>query len=151
MTGVRWQPARVAGTVILSAILGLTSCATRQQSIVDPAGPQSDKIAALWWVFFWLSAAIFVVVMALTLWTLTRRHRGFKQEPLETRHIPSAETEHRMSRVVAAATIATVLILFILLIASVGTGKAVSNLGNKNNGMTIEVTGNQWWWHIRYQ
>ena len=74
-------------------ILILCSCATHQQSVVDPAGPQSDKIAALWWVFFWLTAAIFIIVMALTLWTLTRRHRGFEQEPLEARHVPSEQTE----------------------------------------------------------
>jgi cytochrome c oxidase subunit II len=102
-------------------------------------------------VFFWLTAAIFIVVMVLTLWTLTRGQRGLEQESLEVRHLPSERTERKMTRVVAAATIATVLILFFLLIASIGTGKAVSQLGNKNNGMTIEITGNQWWWHVRYQ
>jgi cytochrome c oxidase subunit 2 len=147
----RWRSVRAALRFLSSALITTALCAADQQSIVDPAGPQSGKIAILWWVFFWLSTAIFVTVMALTLWSLTRRHRGIEQEPLETRHVPSDETERRMTRVVAGATIATVVILFILLIASIGTGKAVSNLANKKNGLTIEVTGNQWWWHIRYQ
>jgi cytochrome c oxidase subunit 2 len=151
MTSGRWRCAPEVVRILSTAVLTVCTCAAHPQSVVDPAGPQSAKIAALWWVFFWLSTAIFVIVMALTLWTLTRRHRGIEQEPLETRHLPSEQTEHRMTRVVAGATIATVVILFVLLIASIGTGKAVSNLANKNNGLIVEVTGNQWWWHIRYQ
>ncbi len=42
------------------------------------------------------------------------------------------------------------MILFVLLILSVGTGKAISELGDRKNGMVIEVTGNQWWWDVRY-
>src|SRR5690348_679798 len=163
MSGGRWwgglqaargfQPALLLAkySAFLRGTVVLTACAAHQQSVVDPAGPQSGRIAVLWWVFLWLTVAIFVIVMALTLWTLFRRHGGIEQEPLETRHVPSEATENRMTRVVAGATVATVLILFILLIASIGTGKAVANLVNKNNGLIIEVTGNQWWWHIRYQ
>jgi len=84
------------------------------------------------------------------LWALSRRHRGIEQEPLERVHMPTGATEQRLTRTVAAGILATVLILFGLLIASVGTGKAISNLANKKNGMTIEVIGNQWWWYVRY-
>ncbi|MBV8731176.1 MAG: c-type cytochrome, partial [Acidobacteriia bacterium] len=51
---------------------------------------------------------------------------------------------------VAAGTIATVVILFVLLVGSVGTGKALAELGNKQNGISIELIGNQWWWYVRY-
>ncbi len=136
------------GAALCAAVL--TSCAGRQQSAVDPAGPQSDKIATLWWFFFVLLGAIFVVVMVLTAITLTRGHRGIEQEPLEGRHKASEATEGKLRRVVTVASVATIVILFVLLVASVGTGKAVSELGNKTNGIVIEVTGNQWWWHVRY-
>jgi cytochrome c oxidase subunit 2 len=33
----------------------------------------------------------------------------------------------------------------------VGTGKGLSELGEKKNSLTIQVTGNQWWWHLAYQ
>jgi cytochrome c oxidase subunit II len=128
----------------------LNACAGHQQSAVDAAGPQSGKIAALWWFFVWLLGVIFVIVLVFTLLSLMRRHRGIEQEPLEPRHHPSEETERRLTRVVTGATIATVLILFVLLVLSVSTGKAISELGNKQNGMVIEVTGNQWWWQVRY-
>ncbi|MBV8550540.1 MAG: cytochrome c oxidase subunit II [Acidobacteriaceae bacterium] len=126
------------------------ACAGHQQSAVDPAGPQSGKIAVLWWFFFGLLTTIFLIVMVFTLLTLTRRGHRSGQEPLNASHLPPGADEKELTRIVAAATIATVLILFVLLIASVSTGKSISELGDKKNGMVIEVTGNQWWWHVRY-
>ena len=128
----------------------LSSCAGQQQSVIDPAGPQADRIATLWWFFFWLLVAIFIIVMALAVWTLTRPNRGLEQEPLEARHRPSEQKETQLRRIVTGATVLTIIILFVLLVFSVGTGKAVSELGNKNNGLAIEVTGNQWWWQVQY-
>ena len=125
-------------------------CVAGQQSAIDPAGPQSAKIATLWWFFFWTLGAIFLVVMLATLWTLTRPNRGLQQEPLEGTHSASPETDHKVNRAVGGATVLTIIILFILIIASVRTGKAVSEL-HKDNALTIEVTGVQWWWQVSYQ
>jgi cytochrome c oxidase subunit 2 len=130
--------------------IALTSCAGHRQSVIDPAGPQSGRIDTLWWSFFWLLGIIFLAVMVILLFTLTRGHRGFQQEPLETRHKPSAQTESRLRRIVTGAAIASIVVLLVLIVASVTTGKANSELSNKSNPLTIEVTGNQWWWQIRY-
>jgi cytochrome c oxidase subunit II len=135
----------------VAALIGvLWSCAGHQQSAVDPAGPQAGKIAALWWFFSAILGVIFLIVMGFTVLSLTRRHRGIEQEPLETIHLPSERTEAKLVRIVASATITTVVILFVLLVSSISTGKSLSELGNKTNALTIEVTGNQWWWHVRY-
>jgi cytochrome c oxidase subunit 2 len=120
------------------------------QSVLDSAGPQAARIEWLWWGFTVVLTLIFVIVVGLLLWALSRRHRGIEQEPLERVHIPSGATEQRLTRTVAAGILATVIILFGLLIASVGTGKAISNLAGRKDGMTIEVIGNQWWWYVRY-
>ncbi|MBZ5583288.1 MAG: cytochrome c oxidase subunit II [Acidobacteriia bacterium] len=135
---------------IWAAAVALNGCGGHQQSALDSVGPQAGKIESLWWFFLWLLTAIFLIVIFATLWALTRRHRGIEQEPLERIHLPSGETEHRLTRVVAGASILTVIILFALLIASVTTGKALSELGPKKQGITVEVTGNQWWWYVRY-
>ncbi len=141
---------RLLAGLVASITLALTSCAGHQQSVVDPGGPQAGKIAFLLWFFIWLLTAIFVIVLALALWTLMRRHRGIEQEPLETTHLPSDQTEKKLTRVVTSATVATVLILFLLLGVSVFTGKSVADLGKTKNGMVIELTGNQWWWQVQY-
>lgn len=145
----KWMPKLCACTCAALALL-LTSCIYNRQSAVDPAGPQSGRIDALWWSFFWLLGAIFVIVMVFMLLTLTRRHRGFEQEPLEGRHKASEETESRLRRVVAGATITTIVILLVLIVASSVTGKANSELQNKKNPLTVQVTGTQWWWQIEY-
>lgn len=132
------------------ALLVFTGCAGRQQSALDPAGTQADRIAQLWWFFFWLLAVIFVLVIGVMLVALTRRHRGFEQEPLETTHLPGPDTERKLGRVVGISTGLTVTILLALIVISIATGKSVSALGNAKNGIAVEVTGNQWWWYIRY-
>jgi cytochrome c oxidase subunit 2 len=140
----------ITGIAVLCMLL-LGGCAGQQQSVVDPRGPLAGRTAGLWWFFFWLLLAIFVIVLALTLWTLVRRHRGSEQEQLEITHLPTERTEGKLTRVVAAATIATVVILFIFLVDSVVTGKANADIGdNAKNAMVIELTGNQWWWQVRY-
>src|SRR5579883_2272238 len=67
----------------------------QQQSVTNPAGPQAGRIAGLWWGFVWVTGIIFVIVICTMLWALTRRHRGFEQEPLEQTHLPSGATEQR--------------------------------------------------------
>jgi cytochrome c oxidase subunit 2 len=128
----------------------LSGCAASTQSAIDTGGPEAGRIATLWWVFLGVLSAIFLVVMALLLLSLTRRHRGIEQEPLEAVHVPSGATERRLTWIVAVGTVATVLILFALLIGSVSAGSALANPPGRQNALTVEVTGNQWWWAVRY-
>ena len=127
----------------------LASCATTQQSSIDPAGIQAARIASLMKFFFVLLSVIFVIVIATTLWTLRRRHRGIEQEPLEQTHRPSDATERRLRNFTLAATLVTVVILFGLLIASISTGAAQLNYHDQPSALSIELTGNQWWWQAR--
>jgi cytochrome c oxidase subunit II len=150
-SGERRGGFRFAAVLLACAALDLTACAGHQQSAIDPSGPQAGRIATVLWFFIWLLTAIFVIVMASTLWTLMRRNRPVDEEALEATHTPSDQTERRLTRVVTAATVATVLILFVLLGVSVFTGKAIASLGKSTkNGMVIELTGNQWWWQVQY-
>lgn len=120
------------------------------QSALEPAGRQASHIATLWWILFFVLGAIFVAVCAVTLWSLTRRHRGVQNDSLETTHQPSTTTEARLTRVVGVASIATVVIVFGLIVTSVSTGKAISSLNERKDALAIEVVGNQWWWYVRY-
>jgi cytochrome c oxidase subunit 2 len=135
--------------LVLGALL-LTEWAGAQQSVLDPAGRQSSQIANLWWLFLWLLGSIFVVVMAVALWALRRKHPGIEQEPVEAKNVPSPDTQVRLNRAVTSATVLSVIILLGLIVVSIATGKSVSSLELTRNGLAIEVTGNQWWWSIRY-
>src|ERR1051325_5898539 len=50
---------------------------------------------------------------------------------------------------VITAVAVTVIALFSLLTIAISTGKAMASLQSKNP-VTIEVTGHQWWWEVRY-
>jgi cytochrome c oxidase subunit 2 len=120
------------------------------QSALDPAGVQARRIQDLLWYFLLPLGAVFVIVIAVALGALFRRHRGIDQEPLERSHEPSAETERKLSRMVGGASGVTVLILLGLIILSVSAGKAISDRSIPANPLVIEVTATQWWWSIRY-
>src|SRR5690349_17631007 len=92
-------------------LLPLAVPAFAQQSALSPAGPQAAHIDRLWWWFLAVLTIVFLIVIALTLLALTRRHRGIEQEPLERVHLPSGATEQRLVRTVAGATVVTILIL----------------------------------------
>ncbi len=128
----------------------LLLAALNRQSALDPAGPQAGKIDILWWFFFWLLGAIFLTVILLLLWTLLKRRGPEQAAKLERTHRPGERSEASTRRIVLSASVATVVILLVLITASVGTGKAISELKDKSNPITVEVTGNQWWWQIRY-
>jgi len=132
--------------------LGLMTAgsALAQQSAAQPAGPHAGNIKALGAFFVGLLTVIFLMVIAVALVAVARRGRGIAQEPLEKTHRPSAQTERKLGRTVGIATGLTVLILFGLVIVSVSVGKSISGPMHPANSMVVEVTGNQWWWYVRY-
>lgn len=109
------------------------------QSALHPAGPQAASIGFLWWLMFWTCTVVYVLVIG-ALWIAVRRSRRLSDP---------AVPEHRLARSVAAATGATVVVLFGLLFASVVTGRTVASVGSAES-LVIEVTGNQWWWSVEY-
>lgn len=109
------------------------------QSVIDPAGPQSGRVNMLWWFFFWACSAIFIAVIGSMLYAVFRAR---------TVHTDPGQ-DLRFRRNVTAAVIVTGVILFVFLIASVSTGKALSSLSS-NPGVVVEVIGHQWWWEVHY-
>jgi len=120
------------------------------QSALDPGGANASRILTLGEGMVFLLALIFIAVMVLSVIPLMRRHRGIEQEPLERTHHPSAATERKLAIVVGSAAGATVLILLGLVVVSVMVGKSISMPAMPSHAITVEVTGNQWWWNVRY-
>jgi len=118
------------------ALAAAGGCGTSNQSALDPAGAQSQGIAALWWFFLTLLGAIFVIVMVMTLLPLLRGPRN--------------AGEPRLTRVVGGVSVVTLLLLFGLVIVSVITGRATAGNTPPGRHLAVEVTGNQWWWAVRY-
>jgi cytochrome c oxidase subunit 2 len=123
------------------------------QSALDPAGPQAGRIGGLWWLMLYTLTAVFVIVMCfLLIASFRRRKAGGGKELVAPETKPDASTERRMSHTVMTGVGLTILILFGLLIASFLTGRALYSIANADNSsvLTINVTGHQWWWDVKY-
>jgi cytochrome c oxidase subunit II len=111
------------------------------QSVLDAAGIQAERIETLWWVMLAVTSTVTVVVLAVLGWSVRRARRQEPQSPAGDR---------QLLRYVAGGTIATVVILFGLLIVTIVTGRAIAGEFDQT-ALQIEVTANQWWWNVEYQ
>lgn len=133
---------------LLLAVAFLAGCAGPQAAL-----PPAERISSLGWLIFACLAGIFVLVMGFLVLALVRSHRRKRQAPLAPATPPAAieaRTERRLTRGVAIATGATVVMLLVLLVASVLTGRSVSPLAAGDDALEVEVIGHQWWWEFVY-
>ena len=119
------------------------------QSALDAAGVQAGRLENLWWIFFSVTAGVYVIVMAVLTVALVRRRRGDERTAPET--APDASREKRISNTVKGAVAITTVVLFALMIVSFRTGRAIQTLAGADQPLQIKVTGHQWWWEIEYQ
>jgi cytochrome c oxidase subunit 2 len=121
------------------------------QSALAPAGEQGGNIARLWWIFFWVLSAIFVLVSLVVFLALVRP-RGPERDEVK---MPNESLERRLSTVVASSVVVTILILFVLLFFDFFAGRSIYALEDRNTSDTdplvIKVTGHQWWWEVEYE
>ena len=132
-----------------SAMLVSAASASNRSSA---GGPQAARIEQLWWWFLGVLTPIFVIVIALMLWALRARHRGIEQEPLERVHIPSGATEQKLT----AARRGGQCRLTVADSVRPADRQRLDRQGDlrasatRRTAWSIEVTGNQWWWYVRY-
>src|SRR5436309_14513232 len=73
------------------------------QSALDPAGPQAARISHPWWLMFWATTAVFIVVMAFLGWAIVRgvRLRSREHEEsgalLKANGTPDRRLKHRVA------------------------------------------------------
>ena len=143
------QARNTIGRIVIALVAVLLSSCGGIQNAINPAGPQANNLSRLWWLFFIVCSIVFVLVMIALLLSLRNRTRESLSETQPVLELPQ-EPERRRRNVVISAVTVTVIVLFVFLIASFSAGRSMTaELANKN-GLTIEVTGHQWWWEIRY-
>jgi cytochrome c oxidase subunit 2 len=119
-----------------------TACDGDPPSTLDPAGPAADRIAGLWWLMFWISLGVLAVVLAMLVVGVARASRS--------------ATPDRKARVswgepliiVAGVVIPTVILTAVFLVAL--RDMSALSAQDEDAGLTIEVTGHDWWWEVAY-
>jgi cytochrome c oxidase subunit II len=135
---------------LASASVFVLSCGGRQ-SAVDAAGVQADRLEFLWWLFFWICAAVYAIVSSVLIIALIRNRRATESTAPEI--APDSARESRTGYAVKAAVAITLVVMFALMLVSFRTGSAISALPKQTDEkpLSIKITGVQWFWKIEYQ
>jgi cytochrome c oxidase subunit II len=134
-----------APTLLLPAMVATALGGCRRtgiQHVLDPHGPAAADIHLIWMVFFWLSAVIFVIVVALLGYAMFRPNRADETTALTARGA-------RRFVIIAGVAVPAVILLALIVFSTVIGRRVVTPA--PDGVMAIDVTGHQFWWEIRYR
>jgi cytochrome c oxidase subunit 2 len=109
-------------------------------STVQPASDHADEVQSVYRVVFYLAAAVFVVIMVVSVWfTLGFRDNGRRQ----------ARQFHGNARLEVLWTVIPVLIVITM---AVPTFRAIFAVAAEPpaDALRVEAIGHQWWFEFRY-
>lgn len=105
------------------------------QSALSPAGPEGAALAEMAWVLFIAAAVIFAAVMALAAVAVFGRAR--------------LGARGQRALIAGGGVVFPLVTLSALIVYSLVRGEAVQP-PPEPGALRIEVTGEQWWWRVRY-
>lgn len=125
--------------------------AVRPPNILDPQGPTSEPVAALWWAMLVVATVVFVAVLVLLAVAVVRRRRG---EVADDRIAGEGLAGGGNLVTVLGGVVIPGVVVVGLMVATVTTTADVATVGGGGNGgddaLTIEVTGHQFWFDVAY-
>jgi cytochrome c oxidase subunit II len=158
----RWNPERLGGpglptshggfpaNFVVAATLSFVAGCSGPQTPLAPASREAQNIEGLWWLFVGVSVVVFAFV---TVWLLLVIFRGRREWAAQVASEPPLSTEgprtKSMTILVVSAVVATIVILFGLLVADFSVGRSLQP-PQTTKALTIKITGRQWWWQIEY-
>lgn len=129
--------------LLLSMCLPLSACGG-WQSALDAHGASAITLKQLIILIVAVCSLVWGLVMAALIRAL-RLRRPERARPAAER---DPRRERRMSGLVIAATIATMVVIAGFTVASFLTTRALSMAGPDD--LTIKIGGSQWWWNVQY-
>jgi cytochrome c oxidase subunit 2 len=134
----RWLP--VLGLLSLAVLL-IACTPDHPQSTFEAAGPVAKNQLNLFWILFWASLGIFIVVVGALLFTIFRfREKPGTKLPVQT---------HGNRKLEIAWTIAPSLLLIALAVMTVQTLFELES-PSESNPVQVEVIAHQWWFEFVY-
>jgi cytochrome c oxidase subunit II len=114
-------------------------------SALTPAGPIAAEVLQLGWLFFVVSAVVYLLVIAFLIYALVRA----RARKLDTNAPGAAGSEKKAWLAISAAFVLTV----VTLVGLMGTEFASWRSLNRHvpDPIRIILTGHQWWWEIEYE
>ena len=120
---------------LVSCVLVSIGCRGVQSSL-DPAGSEAERMSKMFWLMTTGAIIVWLAVIVLALWSV---------------RTPPESNTHRRSRliIVGGGAIVPTLVLTALLIYGLEPIPALVAPAPEGS-LKINVTGEQWWWRVRY-
>lgn len=145
----RDRPVRGAGVSLLALLVGCDF--SGPQSALDPAGPFARSIAGHWWLMFWTSAAVFLIVVALFLYAIRGARRAHPIDELPADAGDDDVTASAKLRAVTTGVIITIIILVTVMVQALFVSRETYAAGTRPALADVEIVGHRWWWEVRYR
>ncbi len=144
---MRSLPARAASFgIAVAAVVSSTPVGAQPASYLDSKGAPGSTITPLLWGLLVASVIVVLVISALVLAGVLKRRRRSSWAYGERMDVARGLSYLRW---VYGGLIATTLILIGFVAWTTAAVRAIS-APDRPPALTIEVTGNQWWWEARY-
>jgi cytochrome c oxidase subunit II len=124
----------------------LAGCSRNPSILLDTAGPHANEIQWLFWLFFWVCAAVWLCVIGLLGFATWRGLRRWRDTPAPA---TAPAEERRLVAWVSTGVGLTFAILTLFVGASYAVDRKLISL-DSGPTMEIQITGHQWWWEIQY-
>ena len=133
---------RVAAGAVVGCVLLVSGCG--KQSIISDKSPQAHGITVLWWWMLGVAAIVFFGAVALlTIAWFTRRTPGLP-------FLGQRENVSQGMVLVFGIAIPLVTLIALFGVSDVYLVRQTSPPNPRSTSMTVDVTGHQWWWEVRY-
>jgi len=113
-------------------------------AVFSPVSTPASSIATLAWFILAVSAAIFLVVFVLLIYSVVRFRARDTDEPREPAQL------YGSNQIEFAWTAIPVLIVFVLVLTTIRTIYDVQAAREPPDAIHVRVIGHQWWWEFRY-
>ena len=120
---------------------------TSNQTSLNPVGPGAAHIEHNFALIFWITSVVYCLVLASLVFFVWRKRYTLSIMP--DPQVTTEASDRFATRAVAAAMIGTVVLLFVMMVGSFMTSRALGKM-NGEDALTIDVYGHQWWWEVHY-
>lgn len=141
------------GRLVIGPLLGAIGATTAQaasgelpMSYLRTFGPKADPATPLTWALLAISCLVVIIIGTLVVLGAMRRRMASPIVPGE--RLPVARTGSGLLWITVGTALTTVVLLGCV-IWTVTTMAAIDAPPSRPD-LTIEVTGHQWWWELRY-
>jgi cytochrome c oxidase subunit II len=121
-------------------------------SYLSASGTRAERVLPLTWYLLWVAIVVCVIIAAL-LWIAVRRNPSVAasrtESPQSIKDVPlvrGADPVRWISVGVAVSAIPLVIALVWTMVTLASTSGPPSD-----PALTLDVTGHQWWWEVRYE